>query len=167
MTTPRNLALYAAVLDEVAGRVDVARRAVRTELGEAMRDGAIKSLTVVAEGQEIGTATRATGRKTVTARVSDPDALLAWAQEHHPHEVETVTRLKPGFESRVLAHSKAAETPCMDGVLDVPGVDVHVSVGEPYLQLRTTDDAPAAVERLWRSGVIDLPALLELPGGGG
>lgn len=165
MTAPRDLAFHAAVLNELHARVTFAKDATRAELQEAMVGQSIKSLTVLGGGEDIGTATLVKGRVTVSARISDPDALLAWAQEHHPDEVETVTRLRPGFEARVLQQSKAAEQPCMDGVLDVPGVDVQVSTGEPYVRLKPTDAAPEVVARLWSQGAIDLPLLLELAGG--
>lgn len=165
--TARELALRAAVLEEVADRVAAAKTTARAELGDAMRADGIKTLTVLADGEDIGTATMAKGRRTVTARVSDPDALLAWARVHHPDQVETVTRVRPTFEARVLQQSKAAGVPCMDGVLDVPGVDVQISEGQPGLRMTPGETAPDVIGRMWARGVIDLRGLLELSGGEG
>lgn len=157
----RDLSFRAAVLDELHSRVGEAKATARGALALAMHVDAVKSVAVLAGESPIGTVSVVKGR--TTARVHDPAALLEWAATHHPDQVVTRRALRPEFEARVLQQSKAAGQPCMDGVLDVPGVTV--SMGEPYLRLVADDSAPEVIDRLWAEGAIDLRDLIALPGG--
>jgi hypothetical protein len=148
-----------AVLDALYAKVGEALTNARRNLADSMETG--DRVTIKTGDAVLGSATKAKGAS--SARVSDPTALLNWALVHHPDEVVVEKRLRPALTARLLAQSKAAGVPTLDGVLDVPGVTV--TVGEPKLQLRAADDAADTIERLWQAGELDLRELLALPEG--
>lgn len=159
---PRDIAHQVTVLAELANRVQAALLDARARLNTAMVTG--DRLTVTHGDVTLASVTKAKGRTTV--RISDPAALLAWMAEHHPEEVVTRQEIRPATVGRILADTKAAGQPCFGGTLDVPGLTV--TTGEPTVSLRPTDDAPAAIDRMWASGVLDPYSLVpQLPGGEG
>lgn len=158
-TDPRDLAFRVTVLAELADRIAIELHAARAELNDAMVTG--DRITVPSGDVTLASVTKAKGR--VTARVSDPDALLEWVRQHHPDEVVTVPTIRPATLARILAVSRAAGEPCFGDTLDIPGVTV--GIGDPSVSLRPTDDASTEIGRLWQTGAIDLRGLLALPGG--
>lgn len=55
--------------------------------------------------------------------VNDPEAFLAWVEEHHPSEVEVIEQVRPDFTKRFTNANGVLVGP--DGELDVPGIIVQ------------------------------------------
>ena len=159
---PSDAALRTAVLQVLMARVRDADRIARHEAQAAMATG--DRLNPSIGDTRLAAVTKTKPR--VTASVTDPVRFAAWCAEHHPTEVQTTTVVRDGWVNAVLGASRTAGEPCApDGTLDVPGI--RVSVGDPGLTVRLTDEAQDAVERLWRAGQISLDGnVIELPEGG-
>jgi hypothetical protein len=127
------------------------------------------------------------GRK--SASVTDERKLLAWAQENHPHHVETVTEVR--VDAALVAFLREhrpqslhdfertepqwAEDVCKaladtgryalmtgDIVTEVPGITVSEGrLSVPSVSL--TDDAGEVIGAAWARGEIDLGEVLALP----
>lgn len=99
------------------------------------------------DGTRMATVSRSDGAK--KAKVADEAALIAWAADRHPEEVETVTVqvVRPAFVKLLLDTAKATGT----------GVDprtgealpfIEVATGNPYVTVTTTDEGIARMEAL-------------------
>ncbi|SNR32772.1 hypothetical protein [Blastococcus mobilis] len=81
-----------------------------------------------------------------TASVVDPEALLAWVEEHCPSEVITTRSVRPAFVQALLASVKADGgwvDPETSELLEVKGVEVRT--GSPTLTVKPTAEADALV----------------------
>jgi hypothetical protein len=154
MTEPRILArdlmVLKALLDRVAGAMVVAKADTlgAMEVGERL---------VVKIGDEpIGTVTVAHGR--VSARITNPRALVAWVKVNHPTEVVTTEQVRSSFVAALLKRAK-------DGGEVIPGVEV--SEGDPYLLAPVDDVAAKVIAQAWADGSLSLPAsvLPQIEGG--
>lgn len=115
---------------------------------------------------DIGTVTLPVSSERVV--VADEEALTDWVQKFHPSEVETFTRVRPGFLSVLLAESKGDGDGVVwmrEGAL-VPGLAV-VEGGRPgSLSFRPSpmakQIAAAGAERLLESveASLDAPIVL-------
>jgi hypothetical protein len=139
------LLAVAAVLDRVKAadgrlRAEVSRRML---VGDRVQ-GAI-------DGRKLGTVSMAEG--SVTAAVVDGAAFLAWVLEEHPEEVETVPRVKPAFQTSVLAQVKEHGVwadPATGEAVEVPGV--RRSQGDPKPVVRKNDQAVQIVSAALAAG---------------
>lgn len=117
-----------------------------------------RTTAVLPTGDEIGTVTLASGRK--TARLSDEAAFLAWVKATHPDEMETVTitRPNPQFVARLMSAAQKLGHP-VDAATgeEVPGITVVE--GEPCPVVKLSPDAAEIVAKRWQSG-----GLVELVG---
>lgn len=122
-----------------------------------------RNAAVLPNGEEIGSVTLASGRK--TARIADQAALEEWARRTHPEAFETVTitRLSPQFVERLLSAAKKLGTPVdAETGEEVPGIVVEQ--GDPYPQVRLNPDAAEIVAAAWKDGeMADLVARLLRP----
>lgn len=101
--------------------------------------------------ESIGTVSVAKGRESF--KVTDDAAFLAWVEEHHPTEVETVKKVRDGFRKNLGQVVKdTGEIP--DGVEPV--------IGDPYVSVRKSADQKAAFAGLYREGYFQ--SVLELEG---
>ena len=159
--TEHRLALRVAALGALRDKIAAAEKLAREELWAEMRAG--DRQTAHYAGRLIGAVTAAKGR--ITPMVFDPDAFASWVAENYPTEVVHKPVVRESYKAAVLAASKRAGEPCTpDGRLDVPGI--RISEGDPFLQLRLTDEAAAIVLDMVRDGVITASGeLLQLEGG--
>jgi hypothetical protein len=132
-------ALY---LDAVAAAATAKAKAVRETLAVQAR----------AEYEQRGAApTWRTASGTVSLAISQPtfvvedrQAFMNWVAQHHPFEVEEITRVRPAYETQILRILAAGgEDPVVDGDLIVEGVR-YVPGGQPRgVSIRGTDKAKA------------------------
>jgi|SRR5262245_20602348 len=159
MPALKDIALRVAVLATLKDKVGAALAAARREQVDAMEDvGAAGVKVELGDGTKIATISLASGR--VTMRVADRDEFQAWVAEHYPDEIETVTRVKPAFEDRLLTQAAGADMPVdiQTGAL-IPGVGM--SHGAPYVMTRGL--RRDAIEAAWRDGRINPLDYVELP----
>lgn len=101
--------------------------------------------------ESIGTVSVAKGRESF--KVVDDAAFLAWVEEHHPGEVETVKKVRDGFRKNIGQVVKdTGEVP--DGV--------EPTVGDPYVSVRKSAGQKQAFAGLYREGYFQ--RVLELEG---
>lgn len=140
------------------------------------------------DGTKVGMVSRSAPGKNVA--VTDPEALLAWAKEHYPGEVEPVLdivgteeqvkaalyehedsrhlvrlgeRLKPSLRATVVEASAAYGAPAgPGGELDVPGVSVTASA-PGRVSFLPADGAYDVIVEMVRTGKVDVPDLLDDP----
>jgi len=99
----------------------------------------------------IGKAYWTSGRQTLA--VTNEAELLAWVEENHPTEI--VRSVRPSFLKALTELSKGKGGPVINRDGDVvPGVEI-VS-GDPYMTIRSGDDAENVVTGLIRNGYIEL-----------
>lgn len=112
---------------------------------------------------------------TTGAAVTDRQAFEEWVREHRGEEWETfvprpVARVRPAFESAVLALAKKQGVAVTAGGEEIPGITV--SEGAPTPAVSLADDAAELVTAAWQSGELWeivgslLPALDAAPAGG-
>lgn len=141
------MVLRAAVLKILSDRVNKAFREAKEEaatwLGrEGRKNAEFDGMKVAA------VSVTKSGRVTI-----DENLLTRWVEANYPTEVETVTKIRPGFLDAIKKASETAGEPCSPlGDLDVPGV----SIGDPYPLVRKADGADELVEKLWQSGRLSL-----------
>jgi hypothetical protein len=168
------LTLRALILRLLRDRIVEHEAANRAALSLAMGVGDRKTVQLPSDDEQdvpVGYATYAKG--STTAYVVDDAKFLAWVQANYPHEVETVSRVRPAFQRVVLDASKKFGAPMApDGTLDVPGV--YVRTGEPQLRIVPDkgDGAQLALigavrdDRTLLSDLLDVPEeLVGLPEG--
>jgi len=103
-------------------------------------------------------------RPATRAVVSDEAEYRAWVEANRPDEIVTLRQVRDSFTSAVLASVKAH-----GGLLDkdkgeyvpVPGIEVRQ--GDPSPRVELGDDAAGLIGSAWRSGELDLGAILALP----
>lgn len=113
----------------------------------------------VVDGQVIGHVTLTKGRK--SARVADPQALLAYVKAQHPTEVETIEQVRPAYVRALLddAVRKGAQVDS-DGVV-IDGL-IEVVEGQPYPTRKLTVDADAVIAGLLSRGALGADGLKAL-----
>jgi hypothetical protein len=159
-------ALRDVTLKTLADDVTEAIKTGRSDLKTVMQDMGIKSLSArLPDGTQVATLTLAGGQE--APRITDPAKFLAWVQQAHPGETETIVR--PGYTEALLKAMKEsgrAVDPRTGEV--VPGVEFAAT--EPYITpsfSKTGRGGREAIRRAWRVGAISLPSLLGLPSGNG
>jgi hypothetical protein len=86
-------------------------------------------------------------------------------REHAPYVLVEVATVMDWAEAEVLKVTERAKEPCgPGGELDIPGIG-YIPPGSGVVMVKLSDDGPAAIERLWREGRIDLTSgeVLALP----
>ncbi|ONK13084.1 hypothetical protein [Streptomyces sp. MP131-18] len=121
------------------------------------------------DGTALATTSRTSPKQ--EARVTDPEAFLAWVRTAYPSEVvtRTITEARKSFTDRLLKEmSKTGAPELADGetgeVHEVPGVTV-ATWREPGHAIRLADGAEQAVADAWRSGQLAHLGLPELSTG--
>ena len=151
--TAARLILQKAVIEELRG----ANKDLRDQVADDMRPGDAASAAVGAVA--LGRVSMSKPRESVRV---DESALLAWALEHRPDEVETVTRVRTSFVAAITAakgHIKERVDTFTGEVIpecDVPGVTI-ANADRGVLTVAPTIDA-RILARVW---VNQLPAQLE------
>ena len=142
--TAAQLILQKVVLDELRG-VD---RELRDHVAGDMRPGDAASAEV--GDVPLGRVSMSKPRESVRV---DESALLAWALEHRPDEVETITRVRPSFVAAITAakgHIKERVDQFTGEVIpecDVPGVTI-ANADRGVLTVAPTIDA-RILARVW------------------
>ncbi len=155
----------ALLIHKVLGERMKSARATSAEALLAGAEPGDRSAVKLPDGELLGAVTVANGRR--SPRVVDQEKLTAWVAEHCPTEVEVVyeTRIRQAFQTVLLAavvdHGGWLD-PATGEVQDVPGVEVNA--GDPYLVVKPVTGADQLVERAWRSGDVDIRAVLQIGG---
>jgi hypothetical protein len=157
-------ALRTAILKTLADDVEAALKGGKAELDRLMDSLGVKSLSAkLPDGTEVGSVTRVGGKE--APRITSSGKFLAWVQECHPEQTEMIVR--PGYTEALLSAMKKTGRPIDPASGEVvPGVEMAET--SSYLTVRfAAGDVPGRelVRRAWRDGVVQLPALLELPAG--
>ncbi len=95
---------------------------------------------------------------TVRATVTDPAAFEAWADSRGEVEHIKTTRVRPAYQSAVLAAAKKAGAAVTAEGEEIPGITV--AVGDPTVAVLLADGAERLVAEAWQTG-----ELWELIGG--
>lgn len=174
MTKDERLAfiLRKTVADYVAGEVKDERSEVLAELLELWDEHGVKQVSVnLPEGEAIATITLS--QPSPSTRITDDDAFIAWAEEHYPEAVETVTEKKvhPDLLKVIAQEYPEAEGRHYTAEGDeVPGVKTHTPAPSSFSVKYSKGNASR--ERLmeaWRSGELaqlDTGATIPQLGGG-
>ena len=91
-------------------------------------------------------------RGAVRAQVGDREAFEQWVMANRPTEVEFISsvRVRPAYQSAVLAAAKKVGVAVTSDGEEIPGVTV--SEGEPSVAVTLADDAVSMVAAAWESG---------------
>lgn len=131
-----HLLVGTAVAVQIKANVDEGRKAVLTDLVTGDRVGG------QAAGLHLGSVSKCAGR--TTAKVTDERALLKYVETNHPEEI--ILAVRPAFREKLLKESAEAGV----GVDAVTGARldfIEVAPGDPYLQVRPSDDLKATVSQ--------------------
>ncbi|GGR53714.1 hypothetical protein [Streptomyces roseolus] len=151
--------------DAVDAEYQAERHEVLEELRAARAELNLKSVRVaLPDGTPVATLTLVDPGPAVV--VADEEAFTAWVADNHPGEVETLVRVRPGWQRRFLARLS-----CLDPVADpytgeaIPGLGV-LSAPEPRsFSLRPLPGGRERIARAWHTGTLDLSRLIPLEGG--
>lgn len=150
MTERHDHATTYALLKVIADAVKDAKAVVDCEIRDSWHPGD-RNTAALPGGRVVGAVTLAKGR--AKAEIADEQVFEAWVAQVHPEQIETVTRVKPDYVSRVksaarqLGHTVDPETG--DAI-----AGLSVSTGDPYPFVKLTPDAAELVARAWRSGAL-------------
>lgn len=192
--TVRDLALQALVIKFVADAAAGAIKEKRAALADEMVSGDRVNVTDPTHPEvELGHVLRTKPKG--TALVTDRDAFVKWMSvnypdrvqvvvalparnqgeatevlyEHAPHLLEETPTVMSWAENEVLTLTVGAKEPCgPGGELDVPGV-TYEPPRPGVVTIKLSEDAPTAIDRMWREGRIDLRTgeIRALPAGDG
>lgn len=165
MTSAREITTRLIAISCLKKQLTEVENAMRLHLREQLlpgdrQQGAIMPLSPDAAPGKVGYALLTEGSQ--SWRVTDPDALLAWAKEATPGEVAVREEVRPAFVAALLAACKA-DGGWHDGngeVVDVPGIECKT--GDPVLQVRPNADAHRLITEAWQAGALTWDDLLEL-----
>ncbi|MER7536525.1 hypothetical protein ABTX77_17340 [Streptomyces sp. NPDC097704] len=159
------VAVLRVLRDAVDAEYQTERHEVLEELLAARAELNLKSVRVALPDETpVATLTLVDPQPTVV--VADEEAFTAWVADNHPGEVETLVRVRPGWQRQFLARLT-----CLDPVADpysgeeIPGLGV-LSASEPRsFSLRPLPGGRERIARAWHTGTLDLRRLLPLKGG--
>ncbi|MER5327062.1 hypothetical protein [Streptosporangium roseum] len=162
------VAVLRVLRDTVDAVYEVERRTVLDGLRAARAEFALKSIRVtLPDHTPIATITLIDPQPAVV--VADEDAFTAWVAANHPSEVETLVRVRPGWQREFLAHLAhlAALAPIADPDTGevIPGLAAVPALAPRSFSLRLLPGGATEITRAWRSGRLDLRRLLALDGG--
>lgn len=104
-------------------------------------------------------------RPAVRARVTDEEALVAWAREHLPQAVETIHRIRPEtlkhLQDQVKTYGGWLKDKAAGEVVPVDGITVSEGTSSPRVELE--DCAEEVIAAAWRAGEIELDGTLSVP----
>ncbi|WP_433237969.1 hypothetical protein ACQPYK_29950 [Streptosporangium sp. CA-135522] len=159
------VAVLRVLRDTVNAAYEAERRTILDGLRAARAELALKSIrATLPDHTPIATITLIDPQPVVM--VADEDAFIAWVAANHPGEVETLVRVRPGWQREFLTHLAA-----LDPVADphtgevIPGLTAVPAPAPRSFSLRLLPGGPEEVTRAWRSGRLDLRRLLALDGG--
>jgi hypothetical protein len=154
------VAVLRVLRDTVDAAYEAERRTVLDGLRAARAEFALKSIRVtLPDHTPVATITLIDPQPAVV--VADEDAFTAWVAENHPREVETLVRVRPGWQRKFLTHLAA-----LDVVADphtgevIPGLTALSASAPRSFSLRPLPGGPEEITRAWRSGQLDLRQLL-------
>lgn len=162
------------VLKDMIAKAD---EQVREQLSALMLPGDRTTAAVFVQGLEgvpgseavpVGHVLRTKGTTgTVTAAVTDVDALVQWCQQHVPTEVQTLTVVRPSFQKRLIddvkAHGGWVDTASGE-LLEVDGITVTPPTpGKPILQVKPSEGAEEVVRAAWNDGRLTVEDVIALP----
>jgi hypothetical protein len=186
----RDLALRALIVKYVADVATVAFKERRAALADELANGDRVSVAAPDHPDlDLGHVLRTQPKG--SAVVTDPYAFAKWMATNYPERVQDVTTIPTTnlveaililrehapyvlvdiatvmdwAEAEVLKLTVRAKEPCgPGGELDIPGIG-YEPPGPGVVTVRLSNDGPAAIERLWREGRIDITSgeVLALP----
>lgn len=142
------------VLKVLADQVKEAIERVQAEAKDALKVGA-RWPAQLPDGTKIGGVTYAEGSKG-KAYVANEHAFTSWVRDNFPTEIETVTRVRPAYQSRVLDEvtAQGGRIDAATGeISDVPGVDIAAD-GTAFITHNKARGAAELVAQAWRAGVL-------------
>ncbi|GGY46577.1 hypothetical protein [Streptomyces omiyaensis] len=159
------VAVLRVLRDAVDTEYGAERHEVLQELRAARAELDLKSVRVtLPDDTPVATLTLVDPRPVVV--VADEESFTAWVADNHPGEVETLVRVRPGWQRQFLARLSR-----LDPVADphtgeaIPGLGV-LSPSEPRsFSLRPLPGGRERIARALRTGTLDLHRLLPLEGG--
>jgi hypothetical protein len=164
--TARDDALRTAVLKTLADDIGDAITTGKGGLLEYMQAEGIEKLAArLPDGTRVASLPVAGGEP--SPRITDVAAFEAWVKANHPGETEVIIR--DSYKKAVLADAKKAGRAVDRTSGDViPGITFEATTAYVKVDFAAGDpDGRELIRRAWRDGVIELPAMVELPGGSG
>ncbi|MDP9841526.1 hypothetical protein [Streptosporangium lutulentum] len=159
------VAVLRVLRDTVNAAYEAERRTVLDGLRAARAEFDLKSIRVtLPDHTPVATITLVDPQPAVV--VADEDAFTAWVAANHPGEVETLVRVRPGWQRAFLTHLAA-----LDPVADphtgevIPGLTAVPALAPRSFSIRSLPGGPEKITRAWHSGRLDLRRLLALDGG--
>lgn len=152
--------------DAVEAEYEATRREVLDGLRAARAEFDLKSIRVtLPDDTPIATITLIDLQPAVV--IADEEAFTAWVAENHPGEVETLVRVRTGWQKQFLAHLAAQPGPVADPHTGevIPGLAAAPAPAPRSFSLRPLPGGAEQVARAWHTGEIDLRRLLALGGG--
>jgi hypothetical protein len=150
-TDPRDAVTRLLAIGVVQRELAEEERRLRKTIPDLLPVGDRLSGRLFAGAAPIGTVTMAEGSEVV--KITDDAAFFSWVLENYPEQIEQVPRVRPAFQSRVLAAVKAegCYPNAATGEADkVPGVVVEK--GDPKPMVKPLPAARSAVLEWIRSG---------------
>ncbi|AJF63856.1 hypothetical protein [Streptomyces vietnamensis] len=151
--------------DEVEAEYQATRREVLDGLCAARAELGLKSIRVtLSDDIPVATITLIDPQSAVV--IADEAAFTAWVAENHPGEVETLVRVRSGWQREFLARL-ARFAPVADPRTGevIPGLAVAAAPEPRSFSLRPVPGGAERIARAWQTGEIDLRRLLVLGGG--
>jgi hypothetical protein len=130
----KQVVAHKALKEFLAGHEDEAKEGLLVEMSKGDRIGVADD-----DGTDLGTVTYSSGNR--TPKVTNEAAFVAWVAANRPDEVIETTRrtVRPAFVSLVLKWTKDNGVAVTPEGEPIPGIELHA--GNPYLTVKTTDEA--------------------------
>jgi len=143
---PREAATRLLAIAVVKARIAAEERRLRTALsGELVAGERVPGMVDPDDAEATGLGFVTKKKPTAAAQVVDPAALLAWAKEHTPTEVQVTEAVRPGFLP-VLLDAVKVHGGWPDGNGEVqPVAGVEVRTGAPSLMVKANEEADRLV----------------------
>src|SRR5690606_36179890 len=136
MLTPSEQATLLVAIRVIRELLAKADNAERARICDTWQVGDCAAATIA--GGLAGHVTKKPG--VVKPAVTDPRLFRIWAAKRHPEAIETITRVNPALERKVLEDAAAGA--------EIPGVSVIEK--DPYAVVALTGDAEELVQRSLR-----------------
>jgi hypothetical protein len=141
------MALLSIAYGFLQDRLAAGDRDTRNQLLRLLEVEDRKAVRLTLDGQKVkvGSVTHAKGSR--SARITDEEALIAWAMVHQPDAVEeaTVTRLAPWFTAQLLLLAKEHGVVTTPDGEPMPGVTVKEGDSKIVVNRDKSEEAQAAL----------------------